>query len=152
MAVTTSRSGEPDLTVRDTSDVDDPRRPLVRALRFGAYALATLTVISLIAWGGTRDVSGIWGSLMGAAIGGSFVLATALTVLATSNSTPTATMAVVLGGWLIKVVVLILLLLWLRSYDFYDPTAFGVTTIAALVVALVAETYGVISSRVTYAS
>lgn len=150
--MTTSQSGEPDLTVRDTSDVHDPRWPLVRALRFGAYALVALTVISLMAWGGTRDVSGIWGSLMGAAIGGGFVLATALTVLATSNSTPTATMAVVLGGWLIKMVVLILLLMWLRSYDFYDPAAFGVTTIAALVVALAAETYGVVSSRVSYVS
>ena len=150
--MTTSQPGEPDLSVRDVSDVDDPRRPLIRALRFGAYALIALTVISLMAWGGTRDVPGIWGALMGAAIGGGFVLATALTVLATSNSTPTATMAVVLGGWLIKMVVLILLLLWLRGYDFYDPTAFGVTTIAALVVALAAETYGVISSRVSYIS
>ena len=89
---------------------------------------------------------------MGAAIGGGFVLATALTVLATSNSTPTATMAVVLGGWLLKMVVIILLLLWLRTMDFYDATAFGVTTIAALVVALAAETFGIISTRVSYVS
>lgn len=143
---------EPDLAVQDTEEFDDPRRPLIRALRFGAYALLALTVISLMAWGNARDLPGIWGALMGAAIGGGFVLATALTVLATSRSTPTATMAVVLGGWLIKMVVLILLLLWLRSFDFYDTAAFGVTTIAALVVALAAETYGVISSRVSYIS
>ena len=143
---------EPDLNVRDTEEFDDPRRPLIRALRFGAYALIALTVISLMAWGNARDLPGIWGVLMGAAIGGGFVLATALTVLATSHSTPTATMAVVLGGWLLKMVVIILLLLWLRTMSFYDTTAFGVTTIAALVVALAAETFGIISTRVSYVS
>ncbi|MCP1387315.1 hypothetical protein M5J20_03810 [Corynebacterium sp. TA-R-1] len=141
---------QPDLTVRDTAEFEDHRRPLQRALKFGGWALVALTIISLMAWGATRDLPGIYGVLMGVGIGGGFVLATALTVLATSNSSPTATMAVVLGGWLVKMVVLVLLLLWLKGFDFYDGTAFGVTTIAALVVALAAETWGVITSRTAY--
>ncbi|QYH19876.1 hypothetical protein JKI95_01830 [Corynebacterium aquatimens] len=143
-------STTPDLTVRDTAEFEDHRLPLQRALKFGGWALVVLTVLSLMGWGAARDLPGIWGVLMGVGIGGGFVLATALTVLATSNSSPTATMAVVLGGWLVKMVILVLLLLWLKQYSFYDGTAFGVTTIAALVVALAAETWGVITSRTAY--
>lgn len=138
------------LEINDTSAMSDHRRPLVRALKVAGWALAALTVVSLMAWGATRDLPGIWAVLMGVAVGGSFVLLTAVSVLATSNSSPNATMAVVLGGWLLKMGVLVILLLWIRGYDFYDHRAFGITTIAALVVALSAETWGVITTRTTY--
>lgn len=141
-----------ELKVNDISQASDPRQPLIRALKIAGVALVALTVISLMAWGAARDLPGIWAVLMGVAVGGGFVLATAATVLATSNSTPTATMAVVLGGWLVKMLVLVLFLVWIRRYDFYDPTAFGVTTIVALVVALAAETWGVITTRSAYLS
>lgn len=139
-----------ELTVRDATEFEDQRRPLVRALRAGAWALVVLTVLSLIGWGYARDLPGIWGVLLGVGIGGGFVLATAASVLATSNSTPTTTMAVVLGGWLVKITVVVILLLWLRRFDFYDQGAFGVTTIAALVVALAAEAWGTITTRTAY--
>lgn len=148
--MTTPEAHEPDLTVRDTAEFEDQRRPLVRALKAGAWALVVLTVISLMAWGATRDLPGIWGVLLGVAIGGGFVLATAVGVLATSNTSITTTAAVIFGGWLIKIVVVMLLLLWLRGFDFYDTAAFGVTTIAALVVALMAEAWGVLTARTAY--
>lgn len=138
------------LEINDASAMSDHRRPLVRALKVAGWALAALTVVSLMAWGATRDLPGIWAVLMGVAVGGSFVLLTAVSVLATSNSSPNATMAVVLGGWLLKMGVLVIFLLWIRGYDFYDHQALGITTIAALVVALSAETWGVITTRTTY--
>ena len=140
------------LEVNDTSQVSDHRRPLIRALKVAAIALVVLTVVSLMAWGAARDLPGIWAALMGVAVGGTFVLATAATVLATSNSSPNTTMAVVLGGWLIKMGLLAVFLMFIRGFDFYDHFAFGVTTIAALVVALAAETWGVITTRTTYLS
>ncbi|MHA2788727.1 hypothetical protein ACXZ66_06210 [Corynebacterium sp. S7] len=133
-------------------DFDDPKRPLYRALKLGSIALLVLTIVSLIIWGALRDLPGIWGVLIGAAIGGGFVLFTALSVLVTANTSASTTLAVVLGGWLVKIVVLILVLAWLRTMDFYDQTALGVTTIAALVVVLATETWGVITTRVTYVS
>lgn len=131
-------------------DYDDHRRPLLRALRLGGWALLALTVVSLAGWGAARGLPGIWGVLVGAAIGGGFVLLTAASVLVTSNTSPTTTGAVVLGGWLVKLLVVILLLRWLRTLSFYDSTALGVTVIVALVVVLASETWGVITSRVTY--
>lgn len=145
-------SARPNLEVRDTDEFTDQRLPIIRALKIAGGALAALTLVSLMAWGATRELPGIWGVLMGVAIGGGFVLATAVSVLATANSSPSMTMAVVLGGWLVKMVVLILLFVWLRGFDFYDNTAFGVTTLAALVVALTAEAWGVITSRTAYLS
>lgn len=148
--MSTPEAREPDLAVRDADEFVDHRRPLIRALKAGGWALVGLTIISLMAWGATRDLPGIWGVLLGVAIGGGFVLATAVSVLATANTSITTTAAVIFGGWLIKIIVVLMLLLWLRGFDFYDTAAFGVTTIAALVVALIAETWGVLTVRTAY--
>ncbi|QCB28242.1 hypothetical protein [Corynebacterium endometrii] len=134
------------------SEFDDPRRPLIRAVRLGAIALVVITIASLAIWGGLAGLPGIWGVLIGAAIGGGFVLLTALSVLVTSGSTPSTTMAVVLGGWLIKIVVLILVLLLIRDLDFYHTMAMFVTVVLALLVVLGTEVWGVITSKVTYVS
>lgn len=132
------------------SEYDDPRRPLLRAVRFGTIALVVITIISLAVWGGTRDLPGIWGVLIGAAIGGGFVLLTAASVLFTSSTNPATTGAVVLGSWLLKIVVLIVVLALIRDLTFYDRTALMVTTVLALIVVLATEVWGVITARVTY--
>lgn len=137
-------------TTPERSEYDDPRRPLLRAVRFGSIALAILTVISLAVWGGVRDLPGIWGVLIGAAIGGGFVLMTAASVLFTSSTNPATTGAVVLGSWLLKIVVLIIILAIIRDMEFYDRMALLVTLILALIVVLATEVWGVITAKVTY--
>lgn len=131
-------------------DFDDHRRPLERALKFGAWAAIVITIISLAVWGGLRDLPGIWGVLLGGAIGGGFVLATALSVFATARTDVMITGVVVLGSWLLKIVVLLVIFSVLKDMTFYDRPAFGVTVIAVTLVTIVVEAYGVITSRVTY--
>ncbi|MCJ7859336.1 hypothetical protein [Corynebacterium kalidii] len=138
----------PDINESD-GDMSDHRRPLLNAARSGAVGLLVITVISLALWGNFRGLEGLWGVLIGAAIGGGFVLATVAVVLLTSNTSPQTTMVVTLGSWLIKIVVVLCILLLLRDMDFFDHTAMGVTVIAALVVALGAETVGIIRTSVT---
>ena len=128
----------------------DPRWPLLRAARLGGIGLAALTVISAIVWTGGAGMPGLWGVLIGAAVGGGFVLLTVFTVLLTSNTTPTNTMTVVLGSWLVKIVVLLMVMAALKSMTFYDRNAFVVTVILALIVVLGSETWGIMTSRVTY--
>lgn len=149
-----THGGRPDHSVvgNSPSEFDDPRRPLVRAVRFGAIALVGITIVSLIAWGALRGLPGLWGVLIGAAIGGGFVLLTALSVLVTSNTTPANTAAVVLGGWLVKIVLLIGVLVVIRDMEFYDTAALFVTVVAALLVVLGTEVWGIITARVTYVS
>lgn len=132
------------------SEFDDHRRPLLRALKFGSVALIIISLMSLAIWGWLRDLPGIWGVLIGAAIGGGFVLLTALSVLMTSNTSASTTGAVVLGGWLLKIVVLIIVLAIIRNMEFYDSMALFVTVVLALVVTLGTEVWGVITSKVTY--
>lgn len=131
-------------------EYEDPQAPLKRALKLGGWALVALTIVSLAVWGGMRDLPGIWGVLLGAAIGGGFVLLTVVSVLLTSNTTPATTMTVVLGSWLVKLLVLMGILAWLRTMTFYDTTAFAVTIIAALVVVLAAEVWGIMTTRTLY--
>jgi len=135
---------------KDVPEYEDPQAPLKRALKLGTGALVALTIVSLAAWGAARDLPGIWGVLLGAAIGGSFVLLTVVSVLATANTTPSTTMAVVLGSWLVKLLVLIGLLMWLRTMDFYDTPALAVTMIAALVVVLATEVWGIMTTQAMY--
>ena len=80
------------------------------------------------------------------------VLFTALSVLLTANTTPANTMAVVLGGWLLKVIVLVMVLLVIRDMDFYDTVALFVTVMLALFATLGTEVWAVVTSRVTYVS
>lgn len=131
-------------------EYEDPQAPLKRALKLGGWALVALTIVSLAVWGGMRDLPGIWGVLLGAAIGGGFVLLTVVSVLLTSNTTPATTMTVVLGSWLVKLLVLMGILAWLRTVTFYDTTAFAVTIIAALVVVLATEVWGIMTTRTLY--
>ena len=73
-------------------------------------------------------------------------------MLFTAHSTPSTTIAVVLGGWLIKLIVLIGVLAIIRDMDFYDTWALFLTVVVALIVTLGAEVWAVVTSRVTYVS
>ncbi|MDY3127736.1 MAG: hypothetical protein SOW59_06355 [Corynebacterium sp.] len=132
------------------SKYDNPRLPLQRALRLGAGALFLATIVSLALWGAVRGLPGIWGVLLGAGIGGGFVLVTAASVLFTSKASPATTMAVVLGGWLVKIVLLIAVLLAIRNLDFYDTVALLVTIVLALIAVLGSEVWGIVTTKVTY--
>lgn len=121
-------------------------------MKYGWWALVVITIASLALWGGLRGLPGIWGVLLGAAVGGGFVLATALSVLMTSNTTPATTVAVVLGGWLVKIMVLLVVLFIIRHMYFYDHVAMFVTVLCALVAVLATEVWGIVTSNVTYTS
>lgn len=90
--------------------------------------------------------------LVGAAIGGGFVLLTVVNVLITAKTNASVTGAVVLGGWLLKIVVVFIVLYFLKDKTFYDPIVLFVTVVVSLVVVLGTEVYGVITSKVTYIS
>lgn len=139
----------PDINVSEDGDIADHRRPLLRAARLGGIGIAVLTVVSLALWGATRDIEGIWGVLIGAVIGGGFVLATVGVVLLTANTSPQNTLIVILGTWLLKIVVVLAVLAVLKGYDFYDNTALAVTIILSMVVGLATETLGILRTTTT---
>lgn len=137
------------MTTDAQSQYDDATRPLRRAIRMGAVALAAVILVSLALWGVIAGISGIWAVLIGGAIGGGFVLLTVLSTLVTSGTSPATTGAVVLGSWLVKIIVLIVVLWAIKDLQFYHRIAMVVTTIAALVVVLTAEVWAVMTTKVT---
>lgn len=140
-----------DAPATDDRPAESPHTAALRkAVRFGVLALAVLAVISAIVWALVDGLPGLWGALMGAGIGGAFVLTTAIVVIATARSAPQTTAAVVLGTWLLKLVVAMGVVAALAQFDFYSHTAFGVTIIVALVVVLAGETWAVLKARTPY--
>ncbi|MBD0857289.1 hypothetical protein AZH46_09215 [Corynebacterium striatum] len=139
-----------DAPINKVEDFDDPVLPLRRALNFGSMALVAITILSLAVWGGMRGLPGIWGVVIGAGIGGGFVLLTVVSVLAASKTSPTNTIIVVMGSWLVKILVLIIILAVIRDLEFYDKMAMFVAVVLALLATLGTEAWGVVSARVSY--
>lgn len=123
---------------------------LRRAVTLGGVALAVLMVVAALVWWLIDGTPGLWGALLGAAIGGVFVLLTAVVVIATARTTPQITAAVLLGTWLLKLVVAIGVVAALRPLEFYSRRAFAVTIIVAMVVVLASETMAVLRTQAPY--
>lgn len=135
---------------RVETEVQGQFAPLVAAIRYGALGLVAVTVVSLIAWTAVAGTSGLWGALVGAGVGGAFILTTVVTMYATRHVSPTTTGAILLGGWLLKIVVAIIVMAVLGGMDFYDRAALAVTIVAALVVMLAAEATAIARTRTPY--
>jgi len=120
------------------------------ALAKGVLAWAILTlVLSAIGylWSGQ---AGLWGALLASILAGSFFAITGVVSLVTANLDLQYLGFAVLGSWLLKIVVLLGALFWLRSQDFYDRPIFFITLLLETVVLLVLEAVLVTRAPVPY--
>jgi hypothetical protein len=120
------------------------------ALAKGVLAWAILTlVLSAIGylWSGQ---AGLWGALLASVLAGSFFAITGVVALVTANLDLQYLGFAVLGSWLLKIVVLLGALFWLRSQDFYDRPIFFITLLLETVVLLVLEAVLVTRAPVPY--
>ncbi|MFD6858363.1 hypothetical protein ACFWB0_24160 [Rhodococcus sp. NPDC060086] len=120
------------------------------AVRYGALGLLALTVVASVIGYLVVGLPGVWGALIGAAVGGGFILFTALGVLLTAKLPAMTAGAVLLGTWLLKLILAIVVMVLLEPLDFYDKGALVLTIVFALIIVLGAETYGVLSQRALY--
>ncbi len=91
---------------------------------------------------------GLWGALLGAAIGGGFILTTAASVLLSARFETGVQGLVLLGGWVGKILVVLIVVAVLQRYDFYSRPTLFLTVVGALLVVLGAEVYGLLRQRV----
>lgn len=124
--------------------------PLRAAVRYGVIALLGLAVVTAIIAVLVAGLEGLWGALLGSAVGGLFILATAASVLFSAKLPPTAVGAVLLGGWIVKMLIAVIVLGLLRGMDFYNRPTLGIVVLASLVIVLGAEMYGIFRQRVPY--
>jgi len=120
------------------------------ALRKGLVAWAILTVaLSAIGYL-VSGKSGVWGALLASVLAGSFFAVTGIVAALTSNLDVQYLGFAVLGSWLLKIVVLLGALFWLRGQDFYDRPIFFITLLLETIVLLVLEAVLVTRAPVPY--
>ncbi|MFI9506663.1 hypothetical protein [Nocardia sp. NPDC052566] len=134
----------------EPTPVPGPDAPLRSALRYGLIGLAVLVVLAVAIGSAVSGLSGLWGALIGAAIGGGFILTTAAVVLFGAKLPPTTAGLVMLVSWVGKMLVALIVIAVLNRFDFYDRVVLFLTVVGALLIVLGAETYGVLRQKVPY--
>ncbi|MEU1210826.1 hypothetical protein [Nocardia sp. NPDC005825] len=135
------------LSVSTPSD-PGPDAPLRAALRYGIAGLAVLVVVSAILSSIFAGLPGLWGALIGSALGGAFILTTAASVLFSAKIESGLQGLVLLGSWVGKLLLAVIVVAVLQNYDFYSRGALFLTVVGALLIVLGAETYGLLRQRV----
>lgn len=125
-----------------------PDAPLRAALRYGIAGLAVLVVVSAILSSIFAGLPGLWGALIGSALGGAFILTTAASVLFSAKIESGLQGLVLLGSWVGKLLLAVIVVAVLQNYDFYSRGALFLTVVGALLIVLGAETYGLLRQRV----
>ncbi len=127
-----------------------PDAPLRTALRYGLIGLGVLVVASVVIATAVAGMPGLWGALLGSAIGGGFILTTLLSVILGAKLPPSTQGLVLLVSWVGKLLVALIVVGVLNQFDFYSRPALFFTVVGALLIVLGAETYGVVSVKVPY--
>ena len=124
--------------------------PLLNALRNGAIGLAVVLVLGMLVGWFVAGAAGIWGAVIGGLIAGVFELITVVMVLLTRNLPPATTMSIIMGSWLLKILIVLVVVAAIKGLTFYDRGTFVAVMAAALVAVLAAETVGVKKTQATY--
>lgn len=124
--------------------------PMRRVLTIGAVCSLIALPVSAVLGYLFAGVPGAWGALIGMAIPICFFAITAGTALLTARFGTTTLGMAVLGGWLLKIVLLLVVLAVLREADFYDRMALFVALLVGTAGSLLIEAYVVARTRVPY--
>ncbi|WP_328799011.1 hypothetical protein [Puerhibacterium puerhi] len=107
-------------TTPATDQGEPERRVLRRALRDTLLLLLVLAVVGVVVGALVSGAAGVWGALVGVALAAFFCGVTIWSMGRTVGASPATTGAVVMGSWIAKIVVLVVVLAVLRGQDFYD--------------------------------
>jgi MFS superfamily sulfate permease-like transporter len=124
------------------------------ALRKMVFAGLVLALISLpIAMGIgylAQGKAGLWGAAIGVGLSITFIGITSVIALATRKLSVQVLGIVVLGSWLLKIVILMSVLAWLRNQDFYHRPSLLIAMLLGLVGYLTIEAVISLKSRSIY--
>jgi hypothetical protein len=112
-------------------------------------ALVLLAVAVPIGWA-VAGVPGVWGAVLGVLVPVLFLGITAAVALVTARLSTSTLGAAVLGSWLLKIAVLIVVLVALDGRDFYDRGVFFVVFLVGTAGFLVVEALVVVRTKVPY--
>lgn len=132
-------------------DVHHSERAVLRtALRDGGLLVAGLAVAGSLIGLFVSGAAGVWGALIGAALAAFFSGVTVWSMAWTLGKPPTTTGAVVMGSWLGKMVVLVVVLVLLRGQDFYDRVVLFVVLLIGVIGSALLDYRAVREGRLPY--
>lgn len=105
-------------------------------------------VIGTIAFG----APGLWGALIAAVLGIFFTATTVGALYYAAGRGQQLLMVALLGGWLIKMVILGAVIFWLKNQTFYHKPTFAATILTLVIGALVVEMVIVATAKIPYVS
>ena len=127
---------------------DNAQTVFTRVLKLGSVLIASIAIVgsglSLIFAG----APGFFGALIGAGIALVFVSFTALSVLLGGKLNLGGFYAVVLGGWLLKIILFIGLLVVLRDVEGLNRAALFFTLVASVLGSLAVDAYVATKARI----
>jgi hypothetical protein len=124
--------------------------PMRRTLLFAALGAVVLLAVAVpIGWA-VAGVPGVWGAMLGVLVPVLFLGITAAVALLTARLSTSTLGAAVLGSWLLKIVVLIVVLVALDGRDFYARGVFFVVFLLGTAGFLVVEALVVLRTKVPY--
>ncbi|WP_210479053.1 hypothetical protein [Naasia sp. SYSU D00948] len=123
-----------------------------RVLLWGAVLAGGIAVVAAPLGYAVAGVPGLVGGLLGAAMGLVFMGATALSILvanrfASSDAYPAVFLGVVMGGWLVKLVLFLIVTVLLRDQPWLEPSVLGLTLIVVVVGSLVVDVLVTVKGR-----
>lgn len=126
------------------------RQAAIRAAVFGLLAWLIVTVIGIFIGDAVDGSAGFWGSALGAIVAGLFFSVTAVIAVTTTKMGPDKLGFVILGSWLLKIVILMGVLAWLRTEDFYSRPFFFAVLVIQTMVLLALEAVILTRAKVPY--
>lgn len=128
---------------------------LARALVYGGILTVAIAVVGSIVGFLVAGGPGLVSALIGAGLTALFMGFTALSIVLAAKVTrnePSSTLffGIVLGMWLLKFVVFIVILVLLRNQPFIEPLVMFFAILAAVIGSLVVDVVAFVRSRVPY--
>ncbi len=125
---------------------------LKRALIYGALLAAAIAVVGSLIGFLVDGVPGLLGALVGAGMTAIFLGLTAATILLASRVSKgelfsPAFFGIVMGGWLLKLVVFLGIVLLLANQDFLNPVVMFFTIVVAVLGSLAVDVLAFVRTR-----
>ena len=143
---------------RPEADRTPTSNPLLkRALIWGGVLAGVILVVGAILGYVLAGVPGLLGALVGTLMAVVFMGITAASILAANRFASSdlfvgAFFGIVLGGWILKFVVFIVLVVVLREADWLNTTALFLSLVAGVLASLAVDVIVVAKSRLPYVS
>ncbi|MFC5338765.1 3-oxoacyl-ACP reductase [Leucobacter denitrificans] len=141
---------------------DKPQMPssqpiLMRAMKWGGLATIGLMIIFGVIGALVSGSTGVIAGVLGAAFSGLFLMLTVGSIafanrFIASPSYIALFFGIVMGSWLLKFIVFIVVSLLLRNQDWLNPTIFFIAVVSGVIVSLVVDVLVITKSRIPVVS